>query len=313
MMTTLPGTPMMSPSALIITGGCPVWPLPHTRSCAEAARSIVRTALADLVPDRLDDCLVMASEYATNAWLHGLGGREFDNTHAPVVGRSELAIYRRGPEDSAELVVTVFDPRSDLDAVAGAVSVPVLDQLPDKPLNESLPADVLDQLLGDLPDNPLPESPPAAVGELPPQWWSGQRGLDTVRALSGGRYGFYRTRSRLGQYRVSGKVAWFTVPISATSLAAKPPAVRLSPAEAVRALRDQLTARGLGGMYHNDLHDRSVLSLRHLTIWCGGENFSWKNGDREAVRIPYFDLADAVEAIVRISEDHEYLTLGARS
>ena len=311
-MTTLPGTPMMNPSALIITGGCPVWRLPHTRACAETARSIVRTALAELVPDRLDDCLVMASECATNAWLHGLGGRELDNTHAPVAGRSELAIYRRGPEDSAELVVTVFDPRSDLDAVAGAVSVSVLTELPDKPLNESLPADVLDQLLADLPDNPLPESPPAAAGDLPPQWWSGQRGLDTVRVLSGSRYGFYRTRSRMGQYRVSGKAAWFAVPIPTTSLAAKPPTVRLSPAEAVRALRDQLTTRGLGGIYHNDLHDRSVLSLRHLTIWCSGDNFSWKDGDREAVWIPYFDLTDVIDQIIRISGVRTASTLGPR-
>ena len=106
MTTTLAGAPIPTPPAMIITGGCPVWPLPHTRACAETARSIVRTALAGLVPDRLDDCLVMASELATNAWLHGLGGRELDDRQAPIAGRSELAIYRRGPVDGAELVVT---------------------------------------------------------------------------------------------------------------------------------------------------------------------------------------------------------------
>ncbi len=311
MTTTLAGAPIPTPPAMIITGGCPVWPLPHTRACAETARSIVRTALAGLVPDRLDDCLVMASELATNAWLHGLGGRELDDRQAPVAGRSELAIYRRGPVDGAELVVTVFDPRCDLGAVTGSVPANPLAGLPDKPQKESLPPALLDQLLRDLPDNPLPESPSAAIDELPPQWWSGRRGLDTVRELSDGRYGFYRTRSRLGRYPVSGKAAWFAVPIPPTSLAASPPAIHLSPADAVRKLRAELIGRGLGGMYHNDLHGHSVLSLRHLTIWCRNGSFTWANGD-QAIRVPYFDLIDAVEQIIRINEDHAHTTLGTR-
>jgi hypothetical protein len=312
MTTTLAGTPMPTP-ALIITGGCSVWPLPHTRACAETARAIVRTTLADLVPDRVDDCLVMVSELATNAWLHGLGGRELDNRHAPAAGRSELAIYRRGPEATAELVVTVFDPRSDLDSFTGRLPISPLAELPDKPPQESVPPALLDQLLRNLPDNPLPESPPGAVDDLPAQWWSGQRGLDTVRQLSGDRYGFYRTRSRLGQYPVSGKAAWFAIPIPATSLAAKPPATRFSPAEAVRSLAAQLSARGLGGMYLNDLHDRSLLSLRHVTTWSCDEVFTWADGDHKTVRAPYCDLVDVVEQIVRISEDREYATLGTRS
>lgn len=309
MTTTLAGTPMPTSPALIITGGCPVWPLPHTRACAEAARSIVRAALAGLVPDRLDDGLIMASELATNAWLHGLGGRELDDRRAPAAGRSELAIYRRGPVPAPELVITVFDPRTDLAIVAEAIPNP-LAELPDKPQKESLPPALLDQLLRDLPDNPLPESPPDTIADLPPQWWSGQRGLDTVRELSGGRYGFYRTRSRLGQYCVSGKAAWFAIPVPATSPAAQPPALRLSPADAVRALCAQLNARGLGRMYVNDLHDRSLLSLRGVTIWSFDGAFTWRDGGHKAVRVPYFDLVDAVEQIVRISEDHKYATLG---
>ncbi|MFL6051943.1 MAG: hypothetical protein ACJ72W_03345 [Actinoallomurus sp.] len=253
----------------------------------------------------------MASELATNAWLHGLRGVELNDRNAPAAGRSELAIYRRGPETAGELVITVFDPRPDLDAVVGAIPANPLAGLPDKPLQGSLPPAVIDQLLRDLPDNPLPQSPAAVIDGLPPQRWSGRRGLDTVRALSGGRHGFYRTRSRLGAYPVSGKAAWFAIPIPGASLAAKPPAIRLSPSDAVRALRDQLTARGVGGMYHNDLHGQSVLSLRHLTVWCRDEGFTWADESPEAVRIPYFDLIDAVEEILRINEDREYVTLEA--
>ena len=97
----------------------------------------------------------------------------------------------------------------------------------------------------------------------------------------------------------------------ATSLAASPPAIHLSPADAVRKLRDELTGRGLSGMYHNDLHGQSVLSLRHLTIWCRNGSFMWANSNH-AVQVSYFDLIDAVEQIIRINEDHEHAALAPR-
>ncbi|WP_345431702.1 hypothetical protein [Actinoallomurus vinaceus] len=254
----------------------------------------------------------MASELATNAWLHGLRGVELDDRNAPAAGRSELAIYRRGPETAGELVVTVFDPRTDLDAVVAAIPANPLAGLPDKPLQESLPPAAIDQLLRDLPDNSLPGSPAAVIDGLPPQWWSGRRGLDTVRALSDGRHGFYRTRSRLGAHPVSGKAAWFAIPIPGASLAAKPPTIHLSPFDAVRALRDQLTARGVDGIYHNDLHSESVLSLRHMTVWCRDGSFTWADGSSGAVRVAYSDLTDVVEKILRINEDREYARLQPR-
>ncbi|MCO6006449.1 hypothetical protein NE236_15800 [Actinoallomurus purpureus] len=65
-------------------------------------------------------------------------------------------------------------------------------------------------------------------------------------------------------------------------------------------------------MYHNDLHGQSVLSLRHLTVWCRDEGFTWTDGSAEAAQVPYFDLVDAVEEILRINEDREYAALEPR-
>jgi hypothetical protein len=242
-------------SAEVLGGGCAVWALPHTRECAETARARLRDTLSELLPEHLDDCLEMAGELATNAWLHGLGGKDLDDRYAPAAGRSELAVYRRGQAPGAELVVTVFDPKPDVDAI-------------------------------------VPGS-----------------GLDRVGGLANGRHGFYRTRSRLGAHAVPGKAAWFAVPLPPSSLIAQPPQVSLSPAQAVQALRSRLEARGLGLMYHNDIGGQSVLSLRHLTVWCRAQTFEWGAPDN-AIRHPFFDLTEAVEQVVRINEDHEYALLG---
>lgn len=236
-------------SADVLGGGCAVWALPHTRHCAETARARLRDTLTELVPERLDDCLAMASELTTNAWLHGLGGKELDDRYAPPAGRSEIAVYRRGEGANAELVVTVFDPRPDVDTIAPG---------------------------------------------------------DQVLRLADGRHGFRRTRSRLGAYPVPGRAAWFAVPLSPGSPAARPPWVSLTPAQAVQALRARLEARGLGLMYSGDLGGQSVLSLRHLTVWCRAQTFEWGG----AVRYPFFDLTEAVEQVIRINEDHEYALLG---
>jgi hypothetical protein len=237
-------------SAEVLGGGCAVWALPHSRRCAETARARLRDTLAELVPERLDDCLTMASELATNAWLHGLGGKDLDDRYAPAAGRSEVAVYRRGQGAGAELVVTVFDPKPDVDTIA-------------------------------------PE--------------------DHLLRLVNGRHGFRRTRSRLGAYPVPGKAAWFAVPLSPASPAAPPPPVSLTPAQAVQALRARLEARGIGLMYSGDMGGQSVLSLRHLTVWCRAQTFEWGG----VARHPFFDLTEAVEQVIRINEDHEYALLPA--
>jgi hypothetical protein len=307
-MTLAEGT-LMNGAAEIITGRCAVWPLPHTPECARTARSKVRAAVAELLPERLDDCLEMVSELATNAWVHGLGGDVLPGDEAPAAGRSELAIYRRGPEHRAELVVTVFDPSPDLDDIPDPAPN-VLAAKPDKPLNESPPPEVQDALLALLPDKP-PEEPLVAVADLPPQRWSGQRGLETVRGLSDGRCGFRRTRSRLGAWRVPGKTAWFSVPIPAGSLAARPPAISLSPAEAVRMLESELAARGLDGMICSDGADRSLLSLSDVTVWCGDQCFSWRSGD-QAVQLPISDFVETVEQVIALIEDRRHFFAGSR-
>jgi hypothetical protein len=309
MTTTLAeGTPMTS-SADITTGRCAVWALPHTPACAEVARRTIHSALGPLLPSRLvNDCAIMASELATNGFVHGLRGRSLDDQHAPAAGRSELAIYRRGSESTAELVITVFDPRPDLDAIGGPTRNP-LAALPDKPLDATLPDELLDKLPSELPDEPLPETLSSEVVHgLRPERWSGQRGIDTVRALSGGRFGFYRTTSRLGKWPVSGKAAWFAVPLDGSSFTARPPQTTYSPAAAVDALLSQLQARGLKRMIRNNLHDRSVLSLPHCTVWVDATSYTWRTGDLD-VRYPHADLVEVVEQLIRINEDHEYATL----
>lgn len=248
----------MTAVAEIIGGGCAVWALPHTRQCAEAAQARLRETLPDLLPGPIDTYLAVTAELAVNAWLHGLGGKELDDRYAPAAGRSEIAIYRRGHGQAAELVVTIFDPKPDL----------------------------------------------AAVPDV------GKRGLDRVHELSAGRHGVHRTRSRMGARPVSGKVAWFAVPLPPTSPAARPPQVSADPAQAVQALRSRLEKRGLGLMYVGDIPGQSVLSLRHLTVWCRAQTFEWGTPDN-MVRHPFFDLTEAVEQVVRINEDQEYAMLSS--
>lgn len=285
-MTTMTA-PTLS-SAEIISGGAVVAALPHSRACADVARSFVREMLKGLLPERLGDALVMASELAANAFIHGLGAREIDDHQAPSAARSELAIYRRGAGTGAELVCTVFDPRPNVDAIPERTPC-VLSDLPDKRCDETLPPELLDDLLEQLE--------------------TGNRGLDVVRALSHGRTGFYRTRSRLGNRSVSGKAAWFALPIPAQSPAAWPPADSLSPAQAVKELRSQLDGRGIGRIYDNDLPGQSVLSAPHVTVWCRGQYFMWRTDD-VAVRHPFSDVVEVAEQVVRISEDREYARLG---
>jgi hypothetical protein len=188
-------------------------------------------------------------------------------------------------------VCTVFDPRPNVDAIPEQTPN-ILAELPDKPCDEALPPEILDGLLRQLE--------------------TGGRGLDVVRALSNGRTGFYRTKSRLEERPVSGKAAWFALPIPAQSPAAWPPTISHTPAQAVKELRSLLDGRGIGRMYHNDLPGHSVLSAPHLTIWCRDRFFMWRARDA-AVRYPFSDLIEAAEQVVRISEDREYARLGSLS
>lgn len=290
MTTTLQEGAPMSSSEEITTGGCPVWLLPRTAECAASARYITRMALVGLLPKRIiDNCGLMISELATNAWKHGLRAEKLRCRHGPLVS-SELAIYRRGPASNAEIVITVFDPDPNIEAIPEPAP-DVLAAMPDTPPNEPPPRNVVDAVLAQLPatlDDP-----------------SMKRGLDTVRACSGGWCGFYRTRSRFGAF--PGKAAWFAV--SATeSEAAQPPTVSMSPAQAVRALKAQVGARGLAHAYCSDERGEPVLFLRHLTVRCRDQTFRWGTGN-QARRIPCYDLVEATEQIVTTSQDAEHVGL----
>ncbi len=273
----------MTSSADIITGRRPVWALPLSDRCAKTARSILGETLKTLLPDRLDDGLVMVSEIATNAWQHGLGGVE--DERAPT-GRFELAIHRRGAGAYAQLVVAVFDPRPDRRAISTPASA-ALARLPETPLGESPAPEVIDCLLMDLRIR--------------------QRGLDIVHDLSRGRWGVYRTRSQRG---VPGKAVWFALPLHAMSPAYRPPAVDRTPAETVCELRERLAHRGARHMIGNDLDGGSVLSIsRDLTIWCRGHIITWHAGGR-TFEYPDADLAEAVERMVEMGEDLEHFGPG---
>ena len=299
----------MTDSADIVTGQCAVWQLPHTPECAKIARNKIREALSELLPETVvNDCTLMVSELATNGFIHGLGGWSLDDRGEPDVCRSELAIYRRGTGHNAELVITIFDSNADLDAVTGPVPDP-LAGLVGNPREEKLAAAVVDERLLKLPDATLPKSPSfEIIRGLRPQQWSGGRGLNTVRELSKGRCGFYRTTSRRGAH--PGKVAWFAIPILAQSpVAHHQHFIFLSPTDALTALRSQLSDRGIDLMIRNDLVDCSVLTLRHSTILVTAHDFTW-HSDGEIIRHPHADLTETVEQLIRINEDREHSNHG---
>ncbi len=88
-------------------GGFPAWPLPLDATCAEFARSAVRSVSREfgMPRDLTCDATVIASEIATNALLHAYRAERTSSG----AGRPELWAYLRrhtGPE----IVIKVFDP-----------------------------------------------------------------------------------------------------------------------------------------------------------------------------------------------------------
>jgi hypothetical protein len=295
---------MADAAADIVAGRCAVWELPRSAECAGVARRTLRDVLLKLCPERLDDCLVMVNELVTNAFVHGLGGR--------ISGRRlELAAYRRGSEGDSELVITVYDPQADLDRLVDRLA-PVQGSEAEGKAKAGAAEDgpgskvEIDALLSVFPDVPLPVSREAAQ-HLALERWSGQRGLELVRDLSGGRCGFRRTTSRGGERPLPGKVAWIAVPLGSDSPASRPPQTSFRPPDAAHALWSQLDARGMPSMFRSDLCDQSVLSLRHTTVWVDSIGFRWNSElESDPVRYPHHDLVEVVERLIEIHEDEEY-------
>lgn len=260
----------------MLTGGLS-WRLPDDASCAGTARAHIRQALADLqMPGELvHDAALAVSELATNAWLHALEAKPLSAAARPGAAAPELWVYRRGAPPDAELVCGVFDTRRDAWPQARPDSFALLAE------DTQLADPQLDAILASSAGN--------------------GHGLGIVAALSG-TAGWHRTRSRSGAHQ-PGKVIWFTVRIPDSSVAAQPPPVRLTPAQAARTLTALLTARGIPGTgHHQDTTQSAVSITASLTVRCQDGAFQWRSrGSLE--RRAYFDLADTVEHLIRLHEE----------
>jgi hypothetical protein len=238
----------------------------------------VRQALAGLRMPRelMDDAELAVSELAANAWQHALDAGPLPGAAGTGPALPELWLYRRGGPPGAEFVCGVFDTRRD------AWPQPRHNLLRLLPDGEELADPLLDAALAD-------------------DLGSGH-GLSIITAVSHAT-GCHRTRSRLSDPAVPGKVAWFTMEIPASSPAAQPPPVDFTSAQAAHALSALLAARGIPGIsHHHGTQAQSVVfTAAGLTVQCRDGIFQWP-ADGTGQRA-YFDLADAVEDIIRLHED----------
>jgi hypothetical protein len=163
--------------ASVRAGGCFARPLPLDPTCAGAARSLFREAVAGLgLPgDLVHDGVTMASELAANT-LHAHGNVEFSGgSQRPVSGFPELWVYLRGAGARCEIVCKIFDSQPGWKT-------------------------------GNLPD----------VKVRTFEGVNG-RGLQVVDGLSAGEWGAHLTRGRLGSWKVSGKAVWFALRLPPSS------------------------------------------------------------------------------------------------
>jgi hypothetical protein len=135
------------------------------------------------------------------------------------------------------------------------------------------------------------------------------RGLQVVNGLSAGQWGYHPTRSRLGSWKVPGKVVWFALrlPPACDTVRSHRPSV--ASWQAINDLEAMLNERGIGGrLVRVDEPETgmSVLSVtRDLTIWVQGDYVSWKRADGSYRRRPIADLVDVTEEIVCSHEELE--------
>jgi hypothetical protein len=253
--------------ASVRAGGCFARPLPLDPTCAGAARSLFREAVAGLgLPgDLVHDGVTMASELAANT-LHAQGNVEFSgSSQRPVSGFPEFWLYIRGTGVRCEVVCRVFDSQPGWKT-------------------------------GSLPDVKI-RSKEGVNG----------RGLQVVDGLSAGEWGAHLTRGRLGSWKVSGKAVWFALRVPPTLDVARHRRPALSPWRAVSELEAMLGNRGLGGrLVRADEPGAavSVLSVsRDLTVWCHSGIASWRSSDGSYHRQAMTDLVDVAEQIVWTHEE----------
>jgi hypothetical protein len=253
--------------ASVRAGGCFARPLPLDPTCAGAARSLFREAVAGLgLPgDLVHDGVTMASELAANT-LHAQGNVEFSgSSQRPVSGFPEFWLYIRGTGARCEVVCRVFDSQPGWKT-------------------------------GSLPDVKI-RTAEGVNG----------RGLQVVDGLSAGEWGAHLTRGRLGSWKVSGKAVWFALRVPPTLDVARHRRPALSPWRAVSELEAMLGNRGLGGrLVRADEPGAavSVLSVsRDLTVWCHSGIASWRSSDGSYQRQAMTDLVDVAEQIVWTHEE----------
>ena len=133
------------------------------------------------------------------------------------------------------------------------------------------------------------------------------RGLQVVAGLSGGRWGYHLSRSRLGSWKVPGKAVWFAQPVQAGCVPARLKRARLLPWQVSRQLQVMLAGRGLG---ENVLRAGeagtgiSVLSVRRgLTVWCLPNTVMWRTSSGLYEQRMLTDLEDTAERIVSLCEE----------
>jgi len=284
------GAPKVSLArASVRAGGCFVRPLPLDGTCASAARSFFREAVAGagLPGDLIHDGVTMASELAANT-LNAHGNIEYGgHGHRPVSGIPEFWLYIRN--------ITVVDPNSTRCASGREVVCKIFDSEPGWDAGEPVPIGAA-----------VPAGSDSVRG----------RGLQMVAGLSAGIWGHHLSRGRLGVWKVPGKAVWFALRIPATSELAR--SERLAPrgAEAIEELAAALTDRGLGtGLVPvtEPGGELAVLSVSHkLTVWCQGQAVWWQEPGGGYDRLLVTDLTEAVERIVAAHEELAVTRQGAR-
>ena len=261
--------------ASVRIGGCFVRALPLDATCASAARSFFREAVAgcELPPDLVHDGVTMASELAANT-MNAHGNIEFAGSgHRPVSGFPEIWLYLRTYGSGREIVCKVFDSEPDWEAF-----------------------------------EPAAES---AFEKASPDSIRG-RGLQLVAGLSAGRWGHHPSRARLGAWKVPGKAVWYGLRVPPDSDLARSRRSAPRGSQAITELAAALGDRGLGTGLAATTEpggDLAVLSVSHgLTVWCHGDLLWWKAPDGGYDRLAVTDLVEASERIVWA---HEELVGGA--
>jgi hypothetical protein len=252
------------------TGGCFVRPLPLDATCASAARSFFREAVAgaDLPGDLIHDGVTMASELAANT-LNAHGNIEFAGSgRRPVSGFPEFWLYLRTHGSGRELVCKIFDSEPDWEVFEPAA------------------------------EGALEKASPDSVRG---------RGLQLVAGLSAGRWGHHPTRGRLGAWKVPGKAVWFALRVPPANDLAHTRWPLARGWQAIDALTAALADRGLGAGLVPATEpggDLAVLSVScQLTVWCHGEILWWKAPDGGYDRFAVTDLVEAAERLVWAHEE----------